>query len=532
MPIQVPYTNIIVAPPVRGADRIQTRLRPLDEFETLRQRGTPSLTGAIRLINDTLGGIGWRNAGDTADQRLYLNTSNEFTLEGPLVPDGNQTRDLGKDGLEWQDIFTLQIFIAALLDIEDSVADPTLNGNFRRNGNDVKVFSGGAVRNLTDIATGGGAPVGSPFVTIGNDGTLTAERALTGTSNQITVTDNGVNSTVVLSTPQDIHTGASPTFGGLTLNGAADFNGNGIVDLGNIIPDLDSTQDIGTNLVRWRELFVDTLTLTNDLNLNGSDLTNFGALLQNGTEATVGAVRLTNNTGGAVSWRNAGNTADHRLYLDTSNRVVVEAQFIPNGNQTVDLGADGLEWQDVFGLQFFVAGLLEIEDSSTDPSANGDFRRNGNHVKVFSNSQVNTLTLAAARVRDASTQSISNDTFTPINLDTEDFDTDAIHDTVTNNTRLTAKTAGKYLITGIIEYAANATGNRATAIRLNGITFIAETLVPNAGSGTLVFVGTTTIYDLAVNDYVELMAFQTSGGNLNSVVSGSITPQFSMFLIG
>ncbi len=39
-----------------------------------------------------------------------------------------------------------------------------------------------------------------------------------GTSNQITVTDDS-DGTITLSTPQDIHTGASPTFAGLTLSG-------------------------------------------------------------------------------------------------------------------------------------------------------------------------------------------------------------------------------------------------------------------------------------------------------------------------
>ena len=41
---------------------------------------------------------------------------------------------------------------------------------------------------------------------------------IAGTTNQITVTDDS-DGTVTLSTPQDIHTGASPTFAGLTLNG-------------------------------------------------------------------------------------------------------------------------------------------------------------------------------------------------------------------------------------------------------------------------------------------------------------------------
>lgn len=66
-------------------------------------------------------------------------------------------------------------------------------------------------------AAGTYAPIGSAFVTIGNTAGLTAERALTGTSNQIVVSDNGANSTVVLSTPQNIHTAATPTFASETL---------------------------------------------------------------------------------------------------------------------------------------------------------------------------------------------------------------------------------------------------------------------------------------------------------------------------
>lgn len=45
-----------------------------------------------------------------------------------------------------------------------------------------------------------------------------AARTLTGTTNQIVVTNgNGVSGNPTLSTPQDIHTGASPTFANLTL---------------------------------------------------------------------------------------------------------------------------------------------------------------------------------------------------------------------------------------------------------------------------------------------------------------------------
>ena len=57
------------------------------------------------------------------------------------------------------------------------------------------------------------------YVTVGNTSSLSAERALTGTANQVTVTDNGANSTVQLGTPQNIGTGSSPTFAAVTLSG-------------------------------------------------------------------------------------------------------------------------------------------------------------------------------------------------------------------------------------------------------------------------------------------------------------------------
>ena len=72
------------------------------------------------------------------------------------------------------------------------------------------VGSGTAAFTAIGAATNGQLPIGST----GNDPVLAA---LTGTENQVTVT-NGAGS-ITLSLPQNIHTGASPTFTGLTLSG-------------------------------------------------------------------------------------------------------------------------------------------------------------------------------------------------------------------------------------------------------------------------------------------------------------------------
>ena len=74
---------------------------------------------------------------------------------------------------------------------------------------------------VTDNPTAGVADATLAYVTIGNTSSLSAERSLVGTANQVTVTDNGANSTVVLGTPQDINVGATPQFSQLFLGGAS-----------------------------------------------------------------------------------------------------------------------------------------------------------------------------------------------------------------------------------------------------------------------------------------------------------------------
>ena len=72
---------------------------------------------------------------------------------------------------------------------------------------------------ITAASSGvGGAPTSSAYVTIGNDGTLTAERALTGTAGNISVTDNGANSSVVLNLIDTAVTPASYTNTNLTVD--------------------------------------------------------------------------------------------------------------------------------------------------------------------------------------------------------------------------------------------------------------------------------------------------------------------------
>lgn len=63
-------------------------------------------------------------------------------------------------------------------------------------------------------------PLTNGQLLIGSTGAAAVAAAITGTTNQVNVT-NGAGS-ITLATPQNIHTGASPTFTGLTLSGLSD----------------------------------------------------------------------------------------------------------------------------------------------------------------------------------------------------------------------------------------------------------------------------------------------------------------------
>jgi hypothetical protein len=121
-------------------------------------------------------------------------------------------------------------------------------------------------------------------------------------------------------------------------------------------------------------------------------------------------------------------------------------------------------------------------------------------------------------------QSISNATWTTVALDSERYDSDTIHDLVTNNSRLTCKTAGKYMLVFQGLLAANATGYRFARFLLNGVTPIVEDGVPSLGASHASRLLCSVQWDLAVNDYIEAQVFQDSGGALNLLATAGVSP--------
>lgn len=123
------------------------------------------------------------------------------------------------------------------------------------------------------------------------------------------------------------------------------------------------------------------------------------------------------------------------------------------------------------------------------------------------------------RLRQSGTQNIATSTEVIILFDTEDFDTHGFHSTASNTGRITIPTgmAGKYLFVAALSYSSNATGTRQGWFRKNGTTSQTADL-RSASSADQTIMNITEIIDLVATDYIELLAWQTSGSTRTTTI--------------
>lgn len=104
-------------------------------------------------------------------------------------------------------------------------------------------------------------------------------------------------------------------------------------------------------------------------------------------------------------------------------------------------------------------------------------------------------------------------------------------------TRLTCKTAGLFLGTSGVWFAANATGQRYGYLRKNGSGGVGNAGIKSAIRGANAAAASTTLelpffVQLAVNDYIELIVYQDSGGALNVIGVGVESTSLSLLRVG
>ena len=140
-------------------------------------------------------------------------------------------------------------------------------------------------------------------------------------------------------------------------------------------------------------------------------------------------------------------------------------------------------------------------------------------------------TIPSVRAKHSVNQTIPSGTPTILSFDSEDWDSEAIHSTVTNNSRLTCVTAGKYLVTAGVGWQSNSSGYRRLGVLRNGsVAWAYNHSTPISGASH--YQQIRAQLSLSVGDYVTLEAYQTSGSSLTITGGQQYSPFFGMAKVG
>jgi bifunctional N-acetylglucosamine-1-phosphate-uridyltransferase/glucosamine-1-phosphate-acetyltransferase GlmU-like protein len=135
----------------------------------------------------------------------------------------------------------------------------------------------------------------------------------------------------------------------------------------------------------------------------------------------------------------------------------------------------------------------------------------------------------SCRIYHSSSTTVTDTVTTTVNFDSERFDSSDMHDTSTNNERITIKSPGKYLLSANVSWAASAGGIQTLAIQEVGGNIIAS----NTEIGTtLNITSVATIWDCEVNDEFYITAFSNTGSNTTISSTSNYSPEFSAILLG
>lgn len=223
---------------------------------------------------------------------------------------------------------------------------------------------------------------------------------------------------------------------------------------------------------------------------------------------------FTNMGYGFMSYDTEGNLAGMYVNTDDSLRLIT--------NATPRLTISEAGNIDITGTLQLPNGT-SINEFSTDTTLSGDSDNavpTEKAVKTYVDSA--TGNSSGCRVYRSTTQSITQNTWTKVEFDTEVYDNQSEFDNATNY-RFTAKAAGVYNVTSVVTLDnLPDTYTALIAIYLNGtIAFYGTSY--GVGAITDAKSVVTLPLKLAVGDYVEIHIFQNSTGALNIIAGGAFS---------
>jgi len=122
--------------------------------------------------------------------------------------------------------------------------------------------------------------------------------------------------------------------------------------------------------------------------------------------------------------------------------------------------------------------------------------------------------ISTCQVSISSAQEIATGAPADVTFDTDDYDPDDLHSTVSNTDRITIVVPGVYIITGNTTWEAHDTGTRRIQITVGASAIAGQE--GDAGGATITHDQSVAVQKrLAADDIVRLSAYQTSGGGLD-----------------
>jgi hypothetical protein len=121
----------------------------------------------------------------------------------------------------------------------------------------------------------------------------------------------------------------------------------------------------------------------------------------------------------------------------------------------------------------------------------------------------------SCHVYNSAAVSVNNATDTQLGADSERWDTNAMHSTVSVTSRITMQTAGKHRLVSNVAFAADVDGRRLCAFLINGTTTFGGTQLQAVTTGNSTVVSFEDTYEFAAGDYVEIRVHHTAGAALN-----------------
>lgn len=457
-----------------------------------------------RWDTDASGVMKWGSGAVAPDTYLYRSGVATLTINASGLPDTTNARDLGSTSLRWRKLWGVDADLSGGLNVTGNVTlgqDLTLSAGrlYITQANAGLEFGAMGVSNTPFFDFHSGA------VAVDFDARLLASGG------------TGVNAggTLQVQAATLALTGAQTIVGDLTHGSASRAVFANVVMDDKIVLSTGNTIGLRSGIVAYfaqngtdkHAFFTGGVERAS---ISGTSMTLTGALIQSGGFGYLGNYNAgaplypVANQGMAVAWNYNSGSRDMALFnTDTAATM-------------------GFSWNQLTGAST-ATSLMRLNSDGT--------------LRAVA-LQVNTrpVIMAGCRVYHSVAQTITTATTTVLAFNNERFDSDAFHDTVTNNSRLTVPTglAGKYLIWATVEWAPVADATmRLIGLQLNVGTQIARVggpAVNNASFGTTQNV--SCVYDLAVGDYVQVIVFHARGSNLDVGTTANYSPEFGMQRIG